>query len=293
MTARRLLQRATAHATAAAAATIALAIGPAMATSRTAAAGRVEQILRIPEPRSGVLMQARLLKPTGPGLFPLAIVNHGSAESAAARAEHELPSFEPLTGWLLSQGFAVLIPQRPGHGATGGPYRESAGVCESADFLSAGQGTADAIEAALAHMQSNRTIRPGGAVLLGHSAGAWGALALASRGVAGIAAVVAFAPGRGGYSYGYPNRNCSPERLIATAAHFGRTSRARTLWLYARNDTFFGPQLSGALAAAFRGAGGHAEYHLLPEIGQEGHFIAFSPVAMTQWAPIVRRFLRH
>jgi pimeloyl-ACP methyl ester carboxylesterase len=159
--------------------------------------------------------------------------------------------------------------------------------------VSAGQGTADAIEASLAHMRSDPTIRRGGAVLLGHSAGAWGALALASRGVPGIAAVVGFAPGRGGYSYAYPNRNCSPERLIAAAARFGRTSRVRTLWLYARNDTFFGPQLSGAVAGAFRSAGGHAEYHLLPEIGEEGHFIAFSPVAMTRWAPIVRRFLRH
>jgi dienelactone hydrolase len=259
--------------------------------SAAAAAPRTEEILHIPEPRSGAVMQARLFKPPGAGPFRLALVNHGSTESAAARAEHELPSFEPLTGWLLSQGFAVLVPQRPGHGATGGPYRESAGVCESADFVSAGLGAADAIEAALAYARRDRSIRPSGAVLFGHSAGAWGAIALASRGASGVSAVVAFSAGRGGYSYGYPNRNCSPERLVASAGHFGRTSRVRTLWLYARNDSFFGPDLSSAVAAAFRAAGGRAEYHLLPEVGEQGHFLIFSPAAVPLWAPVVRRFL--
>jgi alpha-beta hydrolase superfamily lysophospholipase len=31
-----------------------------------------------------------------------------------------MPEFRGLTDWFLGRGYAVLLPQRPGHGATGG-----------------------------------------------------------------------------------------------------------------------------------------------------------------------------
>ena len=41
------------------------------------------------------------------------------------------------------------------------------------------------------------------------------------------------------------------------------------------------------------GAGGKAEYHLLPPLGNDGHFLMFLPEATPVWAPIVARFLQN
>lgn len=72
-------------------------------------------------------------------------------------------------------------------------------------------------------------------MLVGHSAGAWGALAAAARYLDSASAVVNFSGGRGGRSYGIAGRNCAPEHLIAAAAAFARV-HVPTLWLYAVND---------------------------------------------------------
>ena len=42
------------------------------------------------------------------------------------------------------------------------------------------------------------------------------------------------------------------------------------LWIYSSNDTYFGPELSKQVHEAFTGAGGIAEYHLLPPFGGDG-----------------------
>jgi pimeloyl-ACP methyl ester carboxylesterase len=106
-----------------------------------------------------------------------------------------------------------------------------------------------------------------------------------------VRAVINFAGGLGGRSYGQANRNCAPDRLVQAAAEFGRMTRVPTLWLYAANDTYFGAVLSERMAAAFRSTGGSAEYHLLPSFDDDGHFLMFSPNAMGLWAPLVEKFL--
>ena len=63
------------------------------------------------------------------------------------------------------------------------------------------------------------------------------------------------------------------------------------LWIYIENDTFFGPALSKRMNDAYTGAGGNAEYHLMPPFGSEGHFFVDSPEAIPQWSPLVSQFL--
>jgi pimeloyl-ACP methyl ester carboxylesterase len=132
-------------------------------------------------------------------------------------------------------------------------------------------------------------------LLVGHSAGAWGALALASQDMqaknAVVAGVINFSGGRGGRSYGIANRNCAPDRLVSAAAAYGRTTRAPTLWLYAENDSYFPPALSRRMADGFRAAGGLVDYRLLPPVGDEGHALIYSPDAIRYWAPVAEKFL--
>ena len=103
-------------------------------------------------------------------------------------------------------------------------------------------------------MRAQPFIRRDGAVIVGHSAGAWGALALAGEDPGRVAVIIAFAPGRGGHANDQPNRVCAPHTLIAAADEFGRAARVPVTWLVAANDSYFSPELSRQLADAFRPA---------------------------------------
>ena len=249
------------------------------------------EALLIPSPIPGLSMHATLFRPPGPGPFPLAVINHGSEEDAGERAAMPMPSFDTLTAWFLARGYAVLLPQRPGHGETGGAYLETQGNCDSADYVKAGNATADSIAAAIRAMAGQAFIKPTGVVVVGNSAGGWGALALAARNPPAVRAFVSFAGGRGGRRNGFADNVCSEDRLVAAAGTFGRTARLPTLWLYAENDTYFAPALSRRMADAFRAAGGKVEYDLLPAVVGEGHGLIQTSGAAATWEPYLETFL--
>jgi dienelactone hydrolase len=245
----------------------------------------------VPSAQSGVMMRTTLFRPAGPGPFPLVVINHGTTQNAERRRRLDVPDFDSMAQWFVRRGFVVAVPQRPGHGDTGGAYREDQGGCDEADFARAGRGAAESIAAAVAYLRTQSFVRRTGVIVVGQSAGGWAALALASRAPDGVRAAIDFAGGLGGRSWDRPDNNCAPDRLIATAAAFGRTSRIPTLWIYTENDSYFAPRLSGAMAAAFRAAGGKADYALLPAFGDDGHFMAERPGSESAWGPAVERFL--
>jgi dienelactone hydrolase len=245
----------------------------------------------VPSAQSGVMMRTTLFRPAGPGPFPLVVINHGTTQNAERRRRLDVPDFDSMAQWFVRRGFVVAVPQRPGHGDTGGAYREDQGGCDEADFARAGRGAAESIAAAVAYLRTQSFVRRTGVIVVGQSAGGWAALALASRAPDGVRAAIDFAGGLGGRSWDRPDNNCAPDRLIATAAAFGRTSRIPTLWIYTENDSYFAPRLSGAMAAAFRAAGGKADYALLPPFGADGHFMAERPGSESAWGPAVERFL--
>ncbi len=249
------------------------------------------QLWLIPLPGERLLMHAAVLRPPGPGPFPLAVINHGSSQSSLLRGQFTPSLYEHVSRWFLERGYAVVLPIRGGHGATGGPYFEDQGRCEDPNFQKAGEAAADSIQAAIDHLIAQPFVRKSGVIVVGQSAGGWGALALASRNPPMVRAVVNFSGGRGGRADGRPDSNCAPDRLVATAGEFGRSARIPTLWLYAENDSFFGPALSKRMAEAFQGTGGRADYHLLPPLGPDGHTFIENADAVGVWVPLVDGFL--
>jgi dienelactone hydrolase len=255
------------------------------------AADSRRQLWLVPSAQPGLPMRAYLYRPPGPGPFRLAIVAHGSEQDARLRAAMAMPRFDALTAWLVDRGYAVLLPQRPGHGETGGPYLEDQGGCASADFRAAGLAVADSIAAAVGFMAAQPFVEKTGVVVVGNSAGGWGALALASRNPAEVAAIVNFSGGRGGHDRNRPLQNCAPERLVAAAGDYGRTARLPSLWLYAANDTYFPPELSGRMADAYRRAGGTVDYRLLPAVAGDGHALIQTAGDAAAWKPYLEAFL--
>jgi dienelactone hydrolase len=233
---------------------------------------RLQQWL-VPSPDFGPPQHALLFRPPGGGPFPLALIAHATTQNVLRRAQMPQPEYRALAAWLVGRGFAVLVPERPGHGATGGKYLEDQGGCDEADYAKSGRATADVIAAATGFVRKQPFIRPEGMVVIGHSAGGWGALALASEAQKDVAAVIAFAPGRGGHANDFPNRVCAPHTLIAAAGEFGKTARVPVTWLVAANDSYFSPTLSRQLADAFRNAGGKVDFRVLRAYGSEGHWL--------------------
>jgi dienelactone hydrolase len=227
---------------------------------------------RVPSTDPGAAARAALFRPPGEGPFPLAVIAHASTQNVLRRAQMPQPEYRALAAWLVARGFAVLVPERPGHGA-GGKYLEDQGGCDEADYARAGRVTADEIAAAIGLLRQQTFIRPGGVVVIGHSAGAWGALALAGADPSNYAAIIAFAPGRGGHANDLPGKVCAPHTLISAAGEFGKAARTKVTWLVAANDSYFSPAFSRQLADAFRSGGGKVDFHMLPAHGSEGHWL--------------------
>jgi dienelactone hydrolase len=228
---------------------------------------------RVPSPDTGIAAHALLFRPNGAGPFRLALIAHASTQNVLRRAQTPQPEYRALAAYLVAHGFAVLVPERLGHGATGGRYVEDQGGCDEADYARSGRVTADEIRLALEHLQKQDFIRKEPAIVIGHSAGGWGALALANADPKAIAAIMVFAPGRGGHANDEPNRICASHTLLAAAAEFGRGARIPVTWLVAGNDSYFSPAFSKALADAFRGSGGKVDFRILPAVGSEGHWL--------------------
>ena len=233
-----------------------------------------EQAWLVPSPDPNLASHAVLFRPPGQGPFRLAVIAHASTQNAVLRVMTPQPQYKPLAALLVARGFAVLVPERPGHGATGGKYLEDQNGCDGADYVHAGRATAEEIVAALAYLRQQPFIRRDGTVIIGHSAGGWGALALAGADPAEIAAIIAFAPGRGGQPNGLPNQICAPHTLLAAAGEFGRGARIPVTWLVAANDSYFSPDFSRKMADAFRASGGKVDFRVLPPYDGEGHWIA-------------------
>ncbi len=227
----------------------------------------------VPSPDPGLAAHALLFRPPGAGPFRLAVIAHASTQNALRRAQMPRPEYRALAAYLVARGFAVLVPERPGHGATGGRYTEDQGGCDEADYVRSGRATAEAISLALDYLGKQDFIRNDAAVVIGHSAGGWGTLALAKADPKAISTIVAFAPGRGGHANDEPDRVCAPHTLLAAAAEFGAAARIPVTWLVASNDSYFGPAFSRKLADAFRGSGGKADLRVLSAVGSEGHWM--------------------
>jgi dienelactone hydrolase len=228
----------------------------------------------IPSPDPDTAARAIVFRPPGEGPFRLAVIAHASTQNVLRRAQMPQSEYRALAAWLVARGFAVLVPQRPGHGATGGRYLEEQGDCDGADYISAGRATAEAIAVALNYLRGQSFVRQDGTVILGHSAGGWGALALASEKLKGVSAIIAFAAGRGGHANDLPNQVCARHRLVATAREFGNGAHVPVTWLVAANDSYFSPELSRQLADAFRAGGDSVDFHVLAASGNEGHWLA-------------------
>ena len=243
-------------------------------------------------------MFAYVVRPVAGGPFPLAVMNHGIAIGEKERSFFPLIEFRDAAFWFARHGYVVVAPVRYGATAVDMPERghhslffAGVGSCDNPNFRGPGLSIATLDQWVIDFMEGEGMVTPGKAIVVGQSGAGWGAIAFSSLNPSSVRAIITFAAGRGGRVDGKPNNNCAPDKLVEETAAFGRTSRIPMLWIYAENDTYFGPELTKRMHEAFIAAGGKAEYHMLPPFESDGHFLIGSPDGIPLWSPLVSKFL--
>ncbi|HEX2839753.1 alpha/beta hydrolase family protein [Hyphomicrobium sp.] len=255
-----------------------------------------EQLWILPSGDAETPLRATVFRPVDPpgtkGVtrHPLVVINHGTSD--ATRLAVAMPVYYWLSRWFVERGYAVVLPQRRGHGATGGPMVEAIGSCSNPDHYQSGLAAADDIGSTVSFMSEQPFVAPGETIVLGISSGGWASLALASQNPGNVRAVINIAGGRGGHPFGKVDGSvCGEKRLIDAARSYGAKARLPTLWLYASNDSYFRPDLARAMASAWHERGGDAELHVFPPYGSDGHTIADDRAGWDIWGTAMERFL--
>lgn len=237
-------------------------------------------------------IQTRICRPASDAPSRLVVINHGSPANAAARPRMQLRRCDDEAArWFLGRDYVVAFPLRRGYGANGGTAPEASSSCRNADFVASGLETARDIDAVVRHLAGLPFIRPDRVVVLGQSAGGWGAVAYDSIPHPGVTAFISMAGGRGGHHELRPDNNCHPERLVEAAGRFGATATTPMLWIYTANDSYFAPALATAMHDAFTHAGGQADFVQPGPFGSDGHELFFGRDGSAIWGPLVERYL--
>lgn len=245
--------------------------------------------LRIPMAVAGQRgLEAVLIRPAAPGRYPLALLSHGAPRDPADRATMSANRSYPQAVEFARRGFAALSVMRRGYGTSEGSFAEAAGPCGRRDYLGAGKVSALDLRAAIAAAERRSDVTTQGMIAVGVSAGGFASLALAADAPSGLAAVISFAGGRGSRA---DNEVCSEDALIAAFGAYGKTARVPTLWIYAANDKYFGPELARKMHAAYVQSGGRAQLIEAAAFGSDGHALYSAP-GIPIWTPMVDEFLR-
>ncbi len=253
------------------------------------AEGILQESLTIPAVVGGstVELDALVMRPDDQRPHPLAVINHGSPRDPGDRSTMSPFGMSTQAQAFARRGFVAVSFTRRGYGRSQGDWAESYGSCADPDYTQAGLAGAADIAAVATFMESQPYVGKDKWISVGVSAGAFATVALSAEAPPGLAAALAFAPGRGSTS---ADGVCAEDRLVDAFAQYGRTSRVPVLWVSAQNDHFFGPRLVSQLTRAFVQGGAQLSFVAAPPFGEDGHML-FSANGVAVWSPIVDRFL--
>ena len=195
----------------------------------------------------------------------------------------------PAIGFA-QRGFAAVIVMRRGYGHSTGVFSDTLGPCNDRNYIRAGHTAAVDVLAALADLRQESWVDPTRVILVGHSMGGFAVLAaVADDPPDGVLGVISFA---GAVGSPRPDFICQPDRLIEADRIFGLTSRIPSLWIFAENDHYFGPELARSLWDAYVSNAAPASLFVAPSFGKDGHLLIFA-ADQTVWWPSVSAFLEN
>lgn len=234
-------------------------------------------------------LQTVLILPSTPGRHPLVLMTHGSDYSNGKNHQMGPGVMQPTAVWFARRGWVVAIVVRRGYGASGGKMDKTHFGCDEGALASIAEEDAADLMAAYETVKNLPQVDGTSVIATGNSAGGFAALALGAHAPPALKAVINFS---GGWHSLFFGGSCAKSGLIPEFRNLGAATHVPTLWLYAKNDSFFGPKYVALMHDAFTGAGGQAEMPLIGKSGDDGHYLITEGVEI--WGPLVEGFLeRH
>jgi dienelactone hydrolase len=274
------------------AAPFACSLSPAGAAEKLNASLR-EAVHSVPVAAAGASIVVTSFRPRGEGPFPWIVHSHGTAGTAKANRAIGRNRNLGLARQWVQRGYAVLVPVRRGYGASGGKFGDSYGGCSRADFRRAGEGAALDLLATVEWAKAQRDLDAKRWLLAGQSAGGFASIYTASKRPAGLVAVLAFAPGRGGRPDTHPGETCASDRMAELFAAIAPRIAVPVLWFYAENDEYIGPRVQKLWFESFRAAGGRGELVVVPPFPERrGHGVFAAPAGVPLWTAAVAAFFK-
>ena len=231
-------------------------------------------------------LEALTVKPAdATGRLPVALIAHGKPANLQSMLDDHAKNFVEVARDLASRGWLAVAVIRRGFGQSDGPMPVPA-TCQSTSFIPRFSADADELEATLDLVAKRPDADPTRVIAIGVSAGGAAVMALSARNPKNLRAVI-------NVSGGLRIESCPKEEALVQAfREFGRKSRVPTLWAYAKNDSFFGPELAGRMHDAFLNGGGDVKFVMFDPIGQDGHTLFSSGAGRFKWLQEMDGFLR-
>jgi dienelactone hydrolase len=262
------------------------------------------QILKISLKGAGmfggnVAIVTHLYKPLGDGPFPVVIFSHGRGPEISDRLNLKYPVMVGHGNFWLRKGFAVVAPVRPGYGESEGMDHEDAGskwrrgqCIGEPDFFYLAKVAGEAVLATLDWVRAQTWANQEKILLVGVSVGGLTSAAIAAKGPPGLVGYINFSGGAGGSPRESPGKSCKPENLSKVFGEFGKTTRVPSLWLYAENDLYWGPDAPKEWHRAFSAGGSKTTFVMTSPVPgtDDGHRLL--AVGGKLWSPHVNSFVK-
>lgn len=218
-------------------------------------------------------LESRIIKRADiEGRLPIALITHGMADSQAQRLNQHTSSIETQARDFAARGYLAVAVMRRGFGSSDGPIAASSS-CPVKSYVERFNADADDLQGALDSIAKRPDADSSRSIAVGVSAGGPAVIALAARNPKGLTAVVSV-------SGGLVSLACPKEdALIDAYRAFGEASRVPQLWVYARNDSLFGPALVEKLREASLDGGADVKLINFEPMGRDGHDIFSIPNA--------------
>jgi dienelactone hydrolase len=219
------------------------------------------------------------------GRLPIALINHGQPSNLQNMLDNHAKDYLGQARDLAARGWLAVAVIRRGFGQSDGPM-PSPVSCKSKSFVERFSADADDLQATLDFIAQRPDADPTRVIAIGVSAGGPAVMALAARNPTNLRGVI-------NISGGLRMESCPKEDVLVQAfKQFGAKARVPSLWMYAKNDSFFGPDLVERMHGAFLDGGGDVKLVMYDPIGQDGHNLFSFSGGRLKWLPEMDAFLR-
>jgi len=228
-------------------------------------------------------------RPPGDGKFPLLILNHGRAveskRSLQGRARNLLQA-----RWFVEQGFVVMIPTRIGYGETYSSFDpEFTNACRGANLVPMEDAIFRQLMATLEFAKAQPYVDTSKWLIAGQSAGGYAAISVTRKAPEGLVGAINFAGGFGGDPDGRKGNSCNYQVWEDSLKKKNLDTTIPTLWLYWKDDWYWGNEVPKKWFSAFKSSGGMGDFVHFNEIKGDGHS-GFSK-DIKNWTKVVQSFL--